>query len=366
MAPITPRLDDRSFEDLVRESKSLIAARCPGWTDLGPSDPGVVLLDAGVTAEALRQHQAEETRGRIQADLDSRRPMVTRVVVSWTRFKKVAIQATLLAHRSADPVALRARLLSRLHRYVDPLPAGDAQGWGFGEPLPSSNIYYLLQSEPGVLRVDQMRLMLEEVPGAARAIAADSFQPDTWYAADGPILYRSGNDGEGWEVVGRFPGEVIDGIEPHPSRPGLLAISARLPSTGAEGQSRLHFSWDCAETWDPATYVLPAVEDLAWLCVRSWRFGNDHLPCGGIGAREALWDAYEKAGGRPVNAETARWWEVFGNVKWGVICISQAATALNEVTRKALSPGRALELAAIGRRTAETEWELLNLMEGTA
>jgi hypothetical protein len=34
------------------------------------------------------------------------------------------------------------------------------------------------------------------------------------------------------------------------------------------------------------------------------------------------------------------------------------------MTRKALSPGRALELAAIGRRTAETEWELLGLMEG--
>jgi len=123
---------------------------------------------------------------------------------------------------------------------------------------------------------------------------------------------------------------------------------------GPEGL-RAVLDWELAHVGDP-------VEDLGFICVRSWRFGNDHLPCGGIGTREALWEAYETAGGRAVNRETARWWEVFGNVKWGVICISQAATALNEVTRKALSPGRALELAAIGRRTAETEWELLNLM----
>jgi hypothetical protein len=47
-----------------------------------------------------------------------------------------------------------------------------------------------------------------------------------------------------------------------------------------------------------------------------------------------------------------------------VICISQAGTFLNESVRKLLPPGSALELAAIGRRTAETEWELLNLTEG--
>jgi len=77
-----------------------------------------------------------------------------------------------------------------------------------------------------------------------------------------------------------------------------------------------------------------------------------------------MWAAYEKAGGRNVDPEAARWWEVFGNLRWGVICISQAGTFLNESVRKLLPPGAALELAAIGRRTAETEWELLNLTEG--
>jgi aminoglycoside phosphotransferase (APT) family kinase protein len=127
---------------------------------------------------------------------------------------------------------------------------------------------------------------------------------------------------------------------------------------GPEGL-RAVLDWELAHVGDP-------MEDLGFICVRSWRFGSDHLPCGGIGTREELWEAYEKAGGRNVDREAARWWEVFGNVKWGIICISQAATALNEVTRKALSPGRALELAAIGRRTAETEWELIQLIDDSS
>ena len=124
---------------------------------------------------------------------------------------------------------------------------------------------------------------------------------------------------------------------------------------GPEGL-RAVLDWELAHIGDP-------MEDLAWVCVRSWRFGNDDRPVGGIGRREELFEAYEAAGGRKVDAQAVHWWELFGNLRWGIICISQARNFLDETSRKALSPGRALELAAIGRRTAETEWELLNLME---
>ena len=45
MALRPPNLDDRSFDDLVEEAQRLIRQRCPKWTDLSPSDPGVVLLE---------------------------------------------------------------------------------------------------------------------------------------------------------------------------------------------------------------------------------------------------------------------------------------------------------------------------------
>jgi len=118
---------------------------------------------------------------------------------------------------------------------------------------------------------------------------------------------------------------------------------------GPEG-ARAVLDWELAHVGDP-------MEDLGWICVRSWRFGNDDLPVGGIGHREEFWRAYEEAGGYPVDAGRVRFWELFGNLRWGVICISQARTYLEGLSTS-------VELASIGRRTAETEWELLNLMEG--
>ncbi|MBR0748767.1 baseplate J/gp47 family protein [Bradyrhizobium japonicum] len=41
----SPKLDDRRFEDLLREAQALIRTRCPNWTDFSPSDPGMTLVE---------------------------------------------------------------------------------------------------------------------------------------------------------------------------------------------------------------------------------------------------------------------------------------------------------------------------------
>src|ERR671932_724841 len=41
----TPNLDDRRFQDIVDEAKSLIPLYCPEWTDHNVSDPGVALIE---------------------------------------------------------------------------------------------------------------------------------------------------------------------------------------------------------------------------------------------------------------------------------------------------------------------------------
>ena len=106
--------------------------------------------------------------------------------------------------------------------------------------------------------------------------------------------------------------------------------------------------WELAHWGDP-------MEDLGWLAVRSWRFGGKK-PVAGIGDREAFFEAYEAAGGYPVDRDRVRFWELYGNLRWGVITITQAANYLT-------GRSKSVELASIGRRTAETEWELLNLLE---
>jgi aminoglycoside phosphotransferase (APT) family kinase protein len=116
---------------------------------------------------------------------------------------------------------------------------------------------------------------------------------------------------------------------------------------GAEGL-RVVLDWELAHVGD-------AMEDMGFLCVRSWRFGGPK-PVGGIGDREPFFEAYEAAGGAKVDPERVRFWEVFGNLRWGVICLSQARTYID-------GHSKSVELASIGRRTAETEWELLSLVD---
>lgn len=117
---------------------------------------------------------------------------------------------------------------------------------------------------------------------------------------------------------------------------------------GPEGLRSI-LDWELAHIGDP-------LEDLGWMCVRSWRFGNDHLPVGGVGKREEFWQAYEEAGGYAIDLQRAHFWEIFGNLRWGVICLNMTQPFLD-------GQNPSVELAAIGRRTSETEWELIHLME---
>jgi aminoglycoside phosphotransferase (APT) family kinase protein len=155
--------------------------------------------------------------------------------------------------------------------------------------------------------------------------------------------------------------------DPHPALElAFRWLGARLPPAGAlavvHGDFRIGnvmfgpdglravLDWELAHRGDP-------LEDIGWLCVRSWRFGADDRPAGGLCTRERFIAEYERAGGRPVDPAVVRWWEVFGNLKWGIVCIMQARTFLDGGVRS-------VELASLGRRVAEMELELLELTEG--
>lgn len=108
--------------------------------------------------------------------------------------------------------------------------------------------------------------------------------------------------------------------------------------------------------WELAHIGQPA-EDLGWFCVRAWRFGNDDKPAGGFCDRAQLLESYALAGGRPVSEEELRFWEMFGTLKWAATCVAQF-----DIHRR--GDVRSVELAAIGRRLIEAEYDLLLLLEG--
>ncbi|ODQ92599.1 phosphotransferase family protein [Mycolicibacterium flavescens] len=99
-------------------------------------------------------------------------------------------------------------------------------------------------------------------------------------------------------------------------------------------------------------------EDLAWFCIRAWRFGAaEELGAGGLGSVEAFLSAYEDAAGLTLDRDAFRWWLTVATLRWGVICRYQAERHLSGQTES-------VELAAIGRRVAETEWDVLDLLQG--
>ncbi len=156
--------------------------------------------------------------------------------------------------------------------------------------------------------------------------------------------------------------------EPHPALElGLCWLAERLPDTrsrprlvhgdfrngnlivGPDG-IRAVLDWELAHLGDP-------IEDLGWLCVRSWRFGADEAVAGGFGDLATLLDAYRAAGGGDVDPEQVRFWMVFGTVKWGVMTVLQAFAHLQGLVRS-------VELATLGRRVVEMEWDLLDALDG--
>jgi len=139
---------------------------------------------------------------------------------------------------------------------------------------------------------------------------------------------------------------------PPPGRPGVVHGDFRLGNlmVDTEGLAGV-LDWEIAHLGDPA-------EDLGWFCVRAWRFGSA-LPAGGLGTRDELLAAYDAAGGDPVAPDVLRWWEVLGTLRWGLICVVQAQAHLGGLSRS-------VELATIGRRVCENEWDVLALLPGAS
>jgi aminoglycoside phosphotransferase (APT) family kinase protein len=111
---------------------------------------------------------------------------------------------------------------------------------------------------------------------------------------------------------------------------------------------RAVLDWELVHQGDP-------MQDLGYLCARVWRFGGDG-PVGGFGSYEDLFTAYENAGGRPIDPAVVRWWEVWSTLHWGTGCLHMGRRYLSGALPS-------VEMAAIGPRTREQEYDTLLLIE---
>ena len=215
---------------------------------------------------------------------------------------------------------------------------------------------------PRVLRRDEFAAARSELPrqlgeALARIHSIDPGATGLPTPGDDPALDQIAH----WEAQLDEIGEPLPAVElglrwlranaPEPARPTFVHGDFRLGNFIVDGEGLAAvIDWELAHLGDPA-------EDVGWLCIRSWRFGSDHLPVAGVGSIEEFLAAYGASGGRPLEPERLRYWEVFGNLKWAVICARQAHDHRT-------GSRRSHELASLGRRICEPEWDMLELIRG--
>jgi aminoglycoside phosphotransferase (APT) family kinase protein len=186
---------------------------------------------------------------------------------------------------------------------------------------------------------------------------------------DAPAL-RSPVDDDPLRSMRIFTEEMYrhDLLDPHPAIEWAFrwidSRIAALPSTGrppcvVHGDLRTgNIMYDergltAILDWE-GVHISEPEEDIAWFCTRVWRFGRNDREAGGIASREEWLRAYEQASGRPIDRDRVAVWEVLQNIRWCQITMMQARAHLDKHTNSH-------ELAAIGRRFAETELEVLRL-----
>jgi predicted phage baseplate assembly protein len=184
-APQTLRTRTRAvtaddFETLARQVPGVERARClgagaqPGVP--GQPNPGEVVLsvlpqvdDSQGYIPPERLTLSAELKQAVEAYLDERRLIGTRLEVRSPHFVWVSIEAKVRVPERSDPVLVadvRRRAEAELFRYLNPYVGGPTgTGWPFGRDLHVSELYALLQRIPNVEFVDELRILLRE-PGS--------------------------------------------------------------------------------------------------------------------------------------------------------------------------------------------------------
>lgn len=106
--------------------------------------------------------------------------------------------------------------------------------------------------------------------------------------------------------------------------------------------------WELAHLGDP-------VQDLAFGCIPSWRFGRYDKVLGGFAQPQDMLAHYEALTSTQVDPARFRFWLVYSCLWWGVCCLIMA-----DIWRR--SDGDGPERLVIGRRVSEVEIDLLLML----
>ena len=140
---------------------------------------------------------------------------------------------------------------------------------------------------------------------------------------------------------------------PPPISPSLVHGDFRLGNLMfAQGRLTGVLDWELAHLGDWH-------EDLAFGCMRVWRFSRPDRPGYGLTTVEELARAYEAAGGEKFDPVRFRFWTIYRTFWWALGCLQMGGYWRS-------GQDRSVERVVVARRTAEQEVDLLLLLEDQA
>jgi len=222
-----------------------------------------------ITQQMLFDQQSDVAINQVQAAVNKCKPLGTHCNVSWAKTKTVKVISKIFVLRQEDANAVRQRVLNRLWSTINPLvDYGRKTNRGFGQHLAVWDVYKIIGEEPGVSLVDLVKLEVDHVPDKKiYTLCADEYQENTWYSGSEESLFRSINNGMGWERLNVFENQEIVKIKPFPiaasalKRAGLVAVATH--NQKGDGSS-IYVSQNCGESWEPALQLTFKLNDIAW------------------------------------------------------------------------------------------------------
>ena len=169
------------FERIARDVPGTAVVRARAWAQADPRYPGV-LAPGSVTVVVVPELPAgrpEPTAGLlrlVQAALDARRTLCTRVHVTGPQYVRVSVTATVAAMPGTDPAALPAAVTAALDAYFDPLTGGPVRrGWPFGRDVHRAEVLDVIAGVPGVDHVTGLELRAGDGPAGCGNLCLPRF-----------------------------------------------------------------------------------------------------------------------------------------------------------------------------------------------
>lgn len=213
--------------------------------------------------------QNQQTLNFIQDQLYQKIALGTHCEVKWAPLKPIRVHAKITVKPGVSPEQFKKNIQTRLGHLISPLPTSqNPRGIGFGDSLYVSELYHTILKEKGIASLDSVFLEVKHAPEKeVVSICFDPFLSSSWYAVCKNELYRSVNNGLGWELqsmgeIGRNlkNSDSFKGIEPCEIQEGCFAV---ISTSSASNKSSVIFTLDNGDSWSKKEFAF-IVRDIAW------------------------------------------------------------------------------------------------------